>query len=81
MVLATGRGLYSQHADAAVLELGLTQPLDVQKIGEVERVETGLRTRQAARLARRSLEEGHRVHRLRDRHRNARGARGLPSDT
>ena len=32
----------AQHAGAAVLELSLAQPLDVEKVGEIERVEARL---------------------------------------
>lgn len=66
-----------QHADTAVLELSLAQPLDVQEVREVQRVEAGVRTRQAAGLAGRRREERHGVHRLGDRHGGASRARGL----
>eukprot|EP00324_Dicrateria_rotunda_P006287 CAMPEP_0206158256 /NCGR_PEP_ID=MMETSP1474-20131121/4663_1 /ASSEMBLY_ACC=CAM_ASM_001110 /TAXON_ID=97495 /ORGANISM="Imantonia sp., Strain RCC918" /LENGTH=232 /DNA_ID=CAMNT_0053558221 /DNA_START=328 /DNA_END=1026 /DNA_ORIENTATION=+ len=61
-----------EHADAAVLELGLAQPLDVEEVGEVQWVEAGLSARQAARLARGRSQEGKRLRGLRDSHAHAR---------
>lgn len=66
-----------QHADAAMLELSLPQPLDVNEIGKVQRVEPRLCTSQAARLARRCSQEGDSLRRLGDSHRNASGPRRL----
>ena len=57
----------SQHADAAVLELSLPQPLDVHEVGEVERIEASI-ANQAGALASRSRQEGHGLRRLRNGH-------------
>lgn len=57
-----------EHADAAVLELGLARPVAVDELGQVERVEASLRADKLRRLARRRLEEGKRLRGLRDGH-------------